>query len=206
MRVVERGGGGAYREVVVDPGRLVGLLADPTRLRVLAAIVLGATDDAAVTAAAGLGAKDVVMARQKLADAGLLDGWTVDYEALRAAAREQSARAQEPADEATPRQLGAFVRHGRLLGMPVQHARRQQLLAHIAAATFEADQLYTEAEVNERLVAWCGDGPVDHVTVRRYLIDAGLLVRGDGTYQLPSLDSNPEPALGEVYVRSMGFG
>jgi hypothetical protein len=188
---------------VLNAARLVGLLADPTRMRVLSAIALGAEDDAAIVAATGLTTKDVLMARQRLTDAGLLDGWQVRYDALRALAKEQTTA--EPADEATPRALGAFLRHGRLLGMPAQHGRRLQLLQLITATTFEDGELYTEAEVNERLMAWCEGGPVDHVTVRRYLIDAQLLVRGDGTYQLPSPDSSPDPNLGEVYVRALGL-
>ena len=189
----------------MNPDRIVGLLADPDRTRVLSAIALGAADDAAVVAASRLSLKDVTICRQKLIDSGVLvpDGWAVDYDALRAAAREQAMT--QPVDEATPRELGAFVRHGRLLGMPAQQGRRLQLLQLIVSSTFEADQLYSEGEVNELLGAWCDGGPVDHVTVRRYLIDAKLLVRGDGNYALRSADSGPEPNLGETYVRALGL-
>lgn len=191
---------------MLNPDRLVGLLADPPRMRVLAAIALGGGDDASISAASGLSPKEVVIARQRLVEAGLVTAeGAVDYDALRAAAKELSRATTEPADEATPRELGAFMRHGRLLGMPAQQGRRLQLLRLVASSTFEEEQLYSEAEVNERLIAWCEGGPVDHVTVRRYLVDAGLLVRGDGNYQLPSPDSGPEPNLGETYVRALGL-
>lgn len=189
---------------MLTPDRLVGLLADAGRMKVLAAIALGAEDDKAIVAASGMGPKDVVIARQRLTEAGLLaaDG-RIDFDTLRALAKEHSQAV--PVDQSTPRELGAFVRHGRLLGMPVQHAKRFQLLSLITVTTFEEDELYSEAEVNALLQRWCEGGPVDHVTVRRYLIDNRLLVRGDGNYQRPSLDSGPEPNLGETYVRAMGL-
>ncbi|MFJ8962066.1 DUF2087 domain-containing protein [Lentzea sp. NPDC102401] len=46
---------------------------------------------------------------------------------------------------------------------------------------------YEEKEINERLKAWCDGGELDHVTIRRYLVDFGLLERGGGMYQAQPL-------------------
>ncbi|MEV6710752.1 DUF2087 domain-containing protein [Lentzea sp. NPDC051208] len=46
---------------------------------------------------------------------------------------------------------------------------------------------YEEKEINERLAAWCDRGEVDHVTIRRYLVDFGSLERGGGLYQAQPL-------------------
>ncbi|MFB9433110.1 DUF2087 domain-containing protein [Streptoalloteichus tenebrarius] len=39
--------------------------------------------------------------------------------------------------------------------------------------------------MNDRLRTWCDGGEVDHVTIRRHLVDAGILVRKDGRYWRP---------------------
>lgn len=51
----------------------------------------------------------------------------------------------------------------------------------LAASSFNAKQKYSEQEVNDHLVHWlkgftCPTG-LDHVTVRRYLIDLKFLLR-----------------------------
>jgi hypothetical protein len=58
------------------------------------------------------------------------------------------------------------------------------VLEHVAA-TFEPGRRYPEREVDAVLRAWTGDarpsGP-DHATLRRYLVDHGLLARDRGEY------------------------
>jgi hypothetical protein len=56
----------------MTPAALVGLLAEPARLPVPAAIVLGAQTPAAVTQATGLETRDVVRAVQRLVGGGLV--------------------------------------------------------------------------------------------------------------------------------------
>jgi hypothetical protein len=58
-----------------------------------------------------------------------------------------------------------------------------RVLLATAAIRFAGDAAYSEAEVNERLKAWLDDEgamvATDHVEVRRWLVDTGLL-RRDG--------------------------
>src|SRR4051795_9530432 len=56
----------------VDAATLVGLLADPTRLKVVAALALGAGTLEEVAEAAGLPLKDVALAARRLGRAGLV--------------------------------------------------------------------------------------------------------------------------------------
>ncbi len=77
--------------------------------------------------------------------------------------------------------VARFVRDGRLVSMPARGARRRQVLEYIAQA-FEPGRRFPEREVDVVLRAWTDGGAVDHVTVRRYLVDHGLLTRGGGEY------------------------
>lgn len=60
------------------------------------------------------------------------------------------------------------------------------MLRHIAEQTFEPGVEYPERTVNEKLRAWCEDAPVDHVTLRRYLVDLRHLTRQYGFYWRPA--------------------
>jgi hypothetical protein len=84
-------------------------------------------------------------------------------------------------DERVATLLRTFVRNGRLLGLPAQRGRRMAVLEHLAQS-FEPGVEYPEAEVDAALTAWCDGSGVDHVTVRRYLVDEGLLRRSGGGY------------------------
>lgn len=109
-----------------------------------------------------------------------------------------------PAAADSDRALHPFVRDGRLVSLPARQARRRAVLAHLAEACFETGTAYDERSVNDRLRAWCDGSEVDHVTVRRYLVDAGILVRADGVY---ARDPAALPAEGaaERYVNAMGL-
>jgi hypothetical protein len=76
--------------------------------------------------------------------------------------------------------LRRLLANGRLTAMPKRPAD-QELVARLAAARFEPGREYREAEVNEILVAWLEhlSAPfgVDHVALRRLLVDSRLLVR-----------------------------
>jgi hypothetical protein len=77
-----------------------------------------------------------------------------------------------------PSELAAFFRNGRLETIPAGRARRQTLLLHLAS-TFEPGRDYEEPEVNRILQSVHSD----HATLRRYLVDAGLLLRERGVYR-----------------------
>lgn len=76
--------------------------------------------------------------------------------------------------------LGRMLANGPLTMLPRQ-PRDLEVLMALAAARFEPGRGMPEAEVNETLAAWlatfCAPFGVDHVTLRRCLVDARLLVR-----------------------------
>jgi hypothetical protein len=169
----------------VDAATLVGLLADPTRLRVVAALALGAGSIEDVAAAAGLPLKDVALAARRLARAGLVrrDGHELELFADRfgAAARAAAEAAPPPEplsdDPAEDAVLSAFVRDGRLVSIPAQQSKRRVVLEHLVRV-FEPGIRYPEREVNALLAVW----HPDHAALRRYLVDEGLLSREAGLY------------------------
>ncbi|MEU7478834.1 DUF2087 domain-containing protein [Lentzea sp. NPDC042327] len=165
---------------MTTPENVVRALAEPSRLRAFAAVVLGAGTLADVAAASGLKVKDAGVALLKLREAGLVEGEPArpaDLKPLAATLTEAM-----PADGLAP-----FVRGDKLISLPVAAERRRKILEHVAARAFTAREYYDEKQVNERLRAWCDGGEVDHVTLRRYLVDHGLLERGGGMYQAQPL-------------------
>src|SRR6266536_623698 len=70
--------------------------------------------------------------------------------------------------------LGRFIRDGRLVSVPAARSKRLLVLDHLAGL-FEPGRRYTEAEVNQALVAW----HPDYAALRRYLVDEGFLRRAD---------------------------
>lgn len=178
----------------VRPEAIVGLLAEPQRLLVFAALVLGAGTPEQLRESTGLDQRAVATALHKLESGGLVEvseervtgpdaGAAVAYrpvaDAFRAAARSAAPATERHgyADERIEAVVRAFVRDGRLTGMPAQSSRRRVLLEHVVQS-FEPGREYTEKEVNVLLRQWSADGPVDHVSLRRYLVDEGLLSRG----------------------------
>ena len=74
--------------------------------------------------------------------------------------------------------LRAFIRDGRIEGMPAKQSRRLLLLNEVAQV-FEPGVRYPEGEVNRVLRAMFSD----YVALRRYLVDEQLLERrADGQY------------------------
>src|SRR3569833_1019221 len=116
-----------------DAATLVGLLADPTRLKVVAALALGAGTLQEVAEASGLPLKDVALAARRLARAGLVrrDGraLALHAETFGAAARAAAEAAPPPErlsdDPAEDAVLSAFVRDGRLVSLPAQQSKRR---------------------------------------------------------------------------------
>jgi len=170
--------------VTTSPVLLCGLLAEQDRLRVFAAVVLGATTPTAVEAAAGLPTRSVEAAIRRLQQGGLLavtdGGLQPVADAFKDSVRQSAATAAtEPLDPDRQRDqvLRAFVVDGRLAQIPAGHAKRMVVLEHIASS-FEPGVRYPEREVNAVLRAWHDD----YAALRRYLVDAGLLSRADNVY------------------------
>ena len=169
----------------MDAATIVGLLADPARLKVVAALALGAKSIEDVARLSGLALKDVALAARRLSRAGLVhrDGHTLalHVERFGAAARAAAEAAPPPeplsADPAEDAVLSAFVRDGRLVSIPAQHSKRVVVLRHLVRI-FEPGVRYPEREVNALLAVW----HPDVAALRRYLVDEGLLTREAGVY------------------------
>ena len=170
---------------------LVALLAEPDRLRALAAVALGAETLAEVTERTGMEPRAAARALSRLTAGGLLDGETgngyrVRAEALRAAAIPPAEMAEAAGPDAAAAPAGPppgspqadvlrrFVNNGRLLSMPAAHGKRLVVLDYLAGL-FEPGRRYPESEVNELLGAF----HPDYALLRRYLVDDGFLDRAD---------------------------
>jgi hypothetical protein len=172
---------------LIDAGTLAGLLADGDRRRVTAALVLGASTLDEVKGATGLTTRAVGRALTRLVDAELVvrddDGrhWVVEdafrQAAIAAAPTDKPEAFDAPEDAA--RVLRAFVRGQRLVSIPSHHSKRLIVLDYVAQS-FEPGRRYNEREVNATLARWFDDV----ASLRRYLVDEGLLERepGGGAY------------------------
>jgi hypothetical protein len=164
---------------------IAGLLADPARLKVVAALALGARSIEEVADFSGLPLKDVALAARRLARAGLVhrDGHllTLRTELFGAAARAAAEAAPPPEplsdDPAEDAVLSSFVRGGRLVSIPAQQTKRRIVLEHLVRV-FDVGVRYPEREVNALLGVW----HPDVAALRRYLVDEGLLTREAGVY------------------------
>jgi len=76
------------------------------------------------------------------------------------------------------RVLNTFIKDGRLVSMPAKAAKRRIVLEHIVTV-FEPGVRISEREVDAALRSFYEQ---DWVSLRRYLIDAGLMARADGWY------------------------
>ncbi len=161
--------------------KLVGLLATPARLRIVAAIVLGAATPSEVLCASGLDEPAVTSALTKLLRGGLVtvgaDGaLAVDAEVFTQAAR-TAAQKVEPvdfgvSDPKVASVLHAFLVDGRLTSIPARGRKRSIVLDYLVTA-FEPGRRYPEPEVNAVLGAF----HPDTAALRRYLVVDGLLSR-----------------------------
>ena len=94
-------------------------------------------------------------------------------------ARDEASQPQSTAEK----DLAKFIKGERLVQLPVAPAKLRLVLAWLVER-FATDATYTEKQVNERLQGHA----IDHVTLRRLLIDHRLLVRESGIYQRPVND------------------
>jgi hypothetical protein len=166
------------------PDTLCGLLAEPDRLAVFAAVVLGSRTPGEVGRRTGLPGRDVVVALRRLEQGGLIadagGGLVANASAFKDAVRAYGeGPVEEPLDSDPSRAavLRAFLRDGRLVRLPAARGKRRMVLEHIVAA-FEPGVRYPEREVDATLRAWHDD----YASLRRYLIDEGLMTREAGVY------------------------
>jgi hypothetical protein len=160
-------------------------LAEPDRLRVYSAVVLGADLPSAVTDRTGLPARAVVAALRRLQQGGLVDAVDGRLVARTEVFKDSVREYAPPPAEAEPmdpdRQKAAILRtfivDGRLVRIPAVRGKRLVVLEHLAAC-FEPGVKYPEKAVDVILRAWYPD----YASLRRHLIDEGLLARENGAY------------------------
>jgi hypothetical protein len=120
----------------------------------------------------------------QLVEAGLLtqvdaEHYALNIRQLQQWKRELFARPAPPTPQSSDEQILAnFVRGGKMVQYPAQPAKRLVVLRWLASQ-FEPGRAYPEREVNEMLVGHSED----HATLRRFLVDHGLLVRQDAIYR-----------------------
>ncbi len=166
-----------------EPAELLGLLAEPDRLRVVAALALGAVTTADVADRAGLPTRAALRALNRLVSGGLVSGqkgsWELHADRFGAAARASAPPVEDygEADSATTAVLRAFLRDGRLVSVPAARSKRRVVLDHLARA-FEPGVRYPERDVDAVLRAF----HPDYATLRRLLVDEGFMAREAGVY------------------------
>jgi len=176
----------------LEPSVVVGLLAEPLRLRVFAAIALGARSLAEVAGAAGVSLPAASRAAGRLARGRLViveddpvagRTFRVAGDRLATAARAAPRRPATPLPgdgDLSPAQrqlLAHFFVNGRLTSVPVNRTKRLVVLDYLAGR-FDPGRTYPEKEVNFLL----GMLHADFAALRRYLVDEGFLERRDGFY------------------------
>ena len=161
-------------------------LSDPARLRLLARIADAGEAGCALDAAA----RDPRAARKqvaRLSAAGLVESrggaFVARLDRIRDAVDELAGADEDDAAAGGPTRVRALFSRGRLVEIPRAPELRLELLRHVAER-FEPGREYREPEVNALL----REVHDDHVALRRYLVDARLLVRDDAgtSYRRPA--------------------
>jgi hypothetical protein len=144
-----------------DWRRVVASLADPTRRLVYASLITDVAVD--------IPPKKRDKALAALSAAGLIvasgDGYAVSETVF------ADLLAQAPAVTRTG--IERFIRDGRIEQYPARPTDRDEVLAWAAAQALEPGDVLTERALNERLLAMTDDV----ASLRRYLVDAGLVIR-----------------------------
>ena len=196
-----------------DVERLVILfraLADPARLRILGAIAGTAKTGKELSDALGLTPPTISHHIAKLHDAGLITVstqgtrhyYSLDEQALRAAHRESNDALPEQGDtsDAEARERAKIIRDffagDRLKAIPAQRKKRVVVLQRLVER-FQPDRAYPEKEVNAMLKM----AHDDVATLRRELVDYGLMKRENGMYEVAQA---PPPRSAQVAQEFIG--
>jgi hypothetical protein len=105
--------------------------------------------------------------------------------------------------EKAQKDLKRLLANGPLTAVP-KRPSDQDLLAALAASQFEPHGTYREKEVNDKLKAWlqtfCEPFGIDHVTLRRLLVDSRFMSRTDSgsTYRVNPARVKEMEAIGTI--------
>ena len=178
---------------------MIKALADPNRLRIAGACGAGARTVAQLSADLDIPQPAIRRHLDRLVTAGLVaedthSGFTLRVPALHALGRQVAAFAPGeptlpgavrpdgttiPPDEA--KVIRGFIREDRLIAIPSQEKKRLIIVRYLRDRCFTDDRSYPEKEVNQRLALF----HPDVATLRRAMVDEGLMVRESGVYRLP---------------------
>ena len=171
--------------MLIGPAEFLRIAVDPTRLGILGRAAAGPVDGDELAAALGEDRRKVRREIGNLVQSGLLTReLTLDRSVLRSVA--QALPQAAPADPALlsgpwsaeeARQLAQAFSGSRLVEIPANRSRRRLVLDRLAQE-FEPGLRYDERTVNSMLQVFHSD----HTTLRRYLVDEGLLTRAEGVY------------------------
>jgi biotin operon repressor len=166
-------------------------LADAQRLKIAGLLGVEALTSAQVAERLGMQPTDVQRHLEQLAAAGLAhkegDAFRLDSQALEKLTRQVLAQSHPPApeyegDEFTVKTLRAYLsRDGTLKTIPTQHKKLMVILEHLAK-DFAPGERYPESQVNQTLRKY----HEDTASLRRYMVDNGLLQRDKGIYWRPA--------------------
>jgi hypothetical protein len=174
----------------MEPHDYLRIVLAPDRLAVLGAVALRERTAREVAADTGVPDREVLVLLGQLSLDGLVqrevgppDRFRLDHDALRGIAR--ALPQPPPADRrvllgmtAEEREvLGRFFSGTRLVEIPSARRKRLVVLERLAL-DFEPGRRYEEREVNEVLLAYHDD----YASLRRHLVDEGLLDRAEGRY------------------------
>lgn len=170
---------------------LLRVFADPSKIKLLAAICDEALPLHTLARSAGLTEAEAMRQVGALKEVGLLeetfaeDGFRWQYQPkalfevlamLKADAKPAGLGGEWTAEEA--KVLGDFFVNGRLKTIPAQRKKREIVLRYLAAQ-FEFGKTYTEQEVSFRLLGF----HEDYASLRREMVDAKLMRRERGIYE-----------------------
>ncbi len=179
-------------------------LADPTRLRIAGRLAGGPASEAELAADLGLPPAAVRRQLAMLVDASLVSAAGDDPAArhslriegvsalgrrlaeLEPDARPETGPGVGPAGESVPndvaRVLRGYFEADRLTTIPAGGSKRLVVLRYLRDRVFTEDRPYPEKEVNQRLAIF----HPDVASLRRYMVDEGLLTRTGGEYRRPA--------------------
>jgi DNA-binding HxlR family transcriptional regulator len=176
-------------------------LTDPTRLRILAALAVGDASVDDLAGKLGVSASTVAHHLARLHAAGIVASsgrWPRARYRLRPQRLNELGRTldavEREADDVVPdivplagrelsveeaRVLAGFFEADRLMTIPAQARKRAVVLRYLRDRSFPEDRGYPEKEVNQLLAIF----HPDPASLRRYLVDSGLMTRAAGIYR-----------------------
>jgi hypothetical protein len=179
---------GIETDMAETPDEILRALADPDRLAIAGILARSEATSAALAEALGLPITRIRKHLNRLSAAGVVRlqpdrrTYRLDPETLRWAAEQvgpprEAGLALGAANEDEEQVLRTFFRNGRLTEIPMKRAKRSIVLERIALE-FEPGIDYDEKDVNVIVGKFFND----YASLRRYLVDEGLLSREHGVY------------------------